>query len=97
MATKKIYLAGKVSGLSRQEAFDKFEKTEKRLIDSGYKVVNPMRITSSDDTWEAAMKTCIKALVDCEEIHLLPCWKESRGATIERALAISLQIPIVLQ
>lgn len=97
MASKKIYLAGKVSGLSRQNAFDKFEKTEKKLIASGYEVVNPMRITNSDDTWEAAMKTCIKALVDCEEIHLLPCWKESRGATVERALAITLNIPIVLQ
>lgn len=90
----KIYLAGKVSGLSRVEASQKFGAAEKKLIDQGHEVVNPLNLVDFHDTWENAMKICIKALLDCEEIYLLPCWKESRGATIERALTISLKMPI---
>lgn len=46
-------------------------------------------------TWEEYMKNDISILIRCDEIHLLPDWKESKGAIIERNLAISLNIPII--
>lgn len=45
--------------------------------------------------WEDCMKATLPLLMKCDEIHLLPCWNESKGATIERDLAMKLKIPIV--
>lgn len=46
-------------------------------------------------TWEQCIKNCIKVLISCDEIHMLPDWKESKGATIEHRLALDLGIKIV--
>lgn len=90
---KRIYLAGKVTGLSRMEAVIKFDKKEKELIKEGYKVVNPLRLANPKSSWEEAMKICIAALMFCDEAYFMTCWIKSKGASIERSLAIELNIP----
>lgn len=91
---KKIYIAGKVTGLSRIEASQKFGKIEKQLTEEGYEVVNPLSLVDFHDTWENAMRICIKALMDCDEAYFMPCYQESRGARIECNLVMSLNIPL---
>lgn len=90
----KVYLAGKVSGLSRLEATQRFGSQEVKLLRLGFDVVNPLNIVDKDATWLEAMRTCIAAMMDCQELYLMPCWEDSPGAVIERDLALKLGIPI---
>lgn len=91
MNKKKIYLAGKVSGLTSIEASQKFGKVEKQLMDEGYEVINPLNLVDFNDTWENAMRICIKAMMDCDEVYFMKCWKDSKGACIERIIAEKLE------
>jgi len=67
----------------------------------GYSVVNPAEFTTETpgmteaEAWRAYMQVDIKALVDCDGIVMLPGWPESRGATLERNIAISLAMRVM--
>lgn len=96
MQIKKIYLAGKISGLPLHEVTMRFGAKEKELRLQGHQVVNPLSISVGRQiSWEAIMKECITAMMDCDEVHLLPCWKDSRGATLEHTIAQELNLTIV--
>lgn len=92
---KKIYIAGKVSGEQLAECTMKFGTAQKKLEQNGFIAVNPLAVVGDWKTdWQPAMKLCIKALMDCDGVLLLPDYLESRGATIERNLAKDLDIPV---
>lgn len=96
---KKIYIAGKVTGLPYAQVWEKFDNVQKRLMNDGHIPHNPVAMVKAckleQHSWEDIMKECLKILVDCDEVHMLPCWKESRGATLERDLALRLNIPVI--
>jgi hypothetical protein len=46
-------------------------------------------------TWKQYMKNDLSILLKCDEIHMLPDWKDSKGAKIEHQLALDLGIKIV--
>lgn len=93
---KKIYIAGKVTGLPYGQAYNKFSKIEQELREKGFETVNPMKIVPKDiDSWENAMKICIKSLIDCDGIYLLPNWQQSRGASLEARLALDLGLGVL--
>lgn len=95
MHKKKIYIAGKVSGLPYAQCSMKFGKHEQILRTQGHEPIVPLNLVNRTDSWETAMKKCIAALVTCDEIHLLPDWMDSNGAIMEHDLAKRLLIPIV--
>lgn len=90
----KVYLAGKVTGLSRMEATQKFGQYEVELMRRGCVVVNPLNIVDKNHDWQTAMRICIAAMMECNEIYFMPCWKDSPGAVIEHGLALQLKIPV---
>ena len=93
---KKIYIAGKVSGEPIAECTMKFGQAQKELETWGFEAVNPLAVVGDfKSSWDAAMKKCIKALVDCDGMVILPDWQDSPGAKIERQLAEDLNIVIV--
>lgn len=96
--TKKIYIAGKVTGEPIAQCTMKFGKAQKEFEAKGYEVINPLEVVGDfTTTWEVAMKKCIKALVDCQRVHFLQDWKLSNGAILEHTLATRLQIPITYE
>lgn len=95
MSTKKIYIAGKVSGLPYAECSQKFGAYEVKLLRQGHKPVVPLNLVNRTDTWEVAMRKCIAELVTCDEAHFLPCWVDSPGAKLEHMIAERLKIPVV--
>ena len=94
MSKKKIYIAGKVTGLPQDEVYAKFADMQTNLESVGFDVINPIEVVNNaQSTWLEAMKLCIKELVTCDAVYLLPCHTNSRGAIIEKQLADNLGIP----
>lgn len=97
---KKIYISGQITGLPMVEAMMNFAKAETYLIHKGFDVVSPMSLTEHDaiaklplresERWLLHMKVDIKALMDCTDIFMLSNWGNSKGAKIERDIAIQL-------
>lgn len=91
----KIYIAGKVTGLPYNEVYAKFKVKQLELEEHGYEVINPCEITPQDADWEKAMRICLTALLGCHSICLLPCWTDSKGARLERDLALTVGISTI--
>jgi nucleoside 2-deoxyribosyltransferase len=89
---KKIYIAGKVTGLDREKCLEKFAISKRGVEELGYEAVNPMELVPEGTEWNPAMKICIKALMDCDGIILHPDWSDSEGAIFEQGLAWKLGI-----
>ncbi len=95
----KFYISGKISGLTQEEAFDKFEKAEEDVIKLGYIPVNPMKLLpySPDLEWEDYMDKDLSVLLRCQGIYMLPDWSASRGARIEYVVANEKGIKIIFE
>lgn len=101
----KIYISGKISGLTTEEALNNFERAEKYLYanqsyaENGFvDLVNPMKLEHNHDkSWVEFMKEDIGALLTCDAIYLLKNWGDSKGARIERAIALELGITILYE
>lgn len=92
---KKIYLSGKITGLPYEEALNKFNLAENIAKTIALEVVNPMTIEHNHDlSWESYMKQDLKAMLDCDSIYMLSNHQDSKGATIERDLAMKLNLSI---
>lgn len=107
MKKKKIYIAGKVSGLPLNEVLGKFAKAFDKIEALGFEAVNPVELVqdylianpthierTEDEIWKLAMRICIKELVDCDGIMLLSNWINSKGAKIEYRIAMDLDLAI---
>jgi hypothetical protein len=95
---KKIYISGKITGLIFEDAFAKFREAEIHFLNLDYEVVNPMKLTHNHDkSWESYMKEDLKAMMDCDAIALLANHKDSKGALIEKELAIQLDFMVFCQ
>lgn len=93
--SKTIYIAGKMYGLTEEQVKEKFERASNDLQNQGFRVVSPAESMNMGDTWEGTMKRSIKSMLECDEVHLLPGWQESRGAQLERDIAIRLGMNVV--
>lgn len=101
MENRKIYIAGKISGRPKKEyrkQFNDYYEELRKKIDCRL-IHNPAfydeYYIGLGYTWEECLKSCLEHLMTCNEIHLLPGWLESRGATIEHSLAVLLKYKIV--
>jgi len=99
----KIYISGKISGIE-DIAYNNFEKAEKEIsqmddnIFFNIQIINPMKLPHLHTrTWEKYMVEDLKALLECDTIYMLKNWNESKGATIERQLALQLGFNIIYQ
>lgn len=102
-----VYIAGKVTGLDPQVFTAKFAKKQEALEALGYEVYNPVALVANAEkhfedqttqlfrTWEDYMRFLLPYLANCDELHLLPCWNDSKGAILERDIALRLGIPVV--
>jgi len=105
MSPQRIYLAGPVTGLpdANKPAFAFAQQQIERM---GHFAINPhtlvanARINPAD--WQACMRLCINRLTmgagltsqPIDMVVMLPGWQQSRGATLERTIALTLGIPV---
>lgn len=87
MRSYKTYIAGRVTGLPREEAKRNFARGERLLLVNTFDVVNPLALVPEEATPKEAMAICLPALLKCEAILLLDDYKFSEGAQLEEATA----------
>lgn len=85
----KVYIAGKMTGLSRELVRERFRKGERDMREEGFRVCNPER-------WYPVMRFLpyriillfdLYLLSRCDRIYLLAGWIDSKGATLEHHYA----------
>ena len=97
---KKIYISGRISGLTHNTYTNDFFKAHEQLFTMGYSfIVNPLFITRKIDkaNYNALMVCCIKHLFECNAIYMIKGWELSKGARIEYNIAKEMGIEIIYQ
>lgn len=80
----------------KQHNYPKFFRAERRLKLGGYKVINPARLNDAGDIWTDCLRNDIKHIVlHCDGIALLDDWMYSRGARLELAIALRLEMFVI--
>ena len=83
-----------MNGLTQEQVKAKFNRAADVLISQGYVAVSPISIYQSVNDWQEATRDNIKTMLECDELHLLPCWQESRSAQLKRDIALRLGMHI---
>ena len=96
MKTKKIYVAGPMSGHVGLN-WDNFDRIANQLRHEGWIAVNPADLDREQGVnpsqemavydYTACALRDVEALLECNAIYLMDGWQYSRGASWERALA----------
>ena len=89
------YVAGKITGLPKAHVQQKFNVITDKLTGMGYNVVNPLGVNDETSNWDDSVRSDIKKMLECDEVHLLPDWQQSRGAQLERDIAVRLGMQVV--
>lgn len=94
MSTPRIYLCGPMTGLPDYN-YPAFNAEAARLRALGYDIENPAgNEHPANQTWPGYMRAALAQMLTCDAIALLPGWTESKGAVIERQLAMDVDILI---
>lgn len=104
----KIYISGKISGLSPGEYTPLFRGAEQRLATQGHEIINPLDVAvakedvdparhTEADIWRNFMRADIKLLTDCDAIYMLRNWEESDGAGLEHHIAQGLGLKVIYE
>lgn len=84
---KRIYISGKISGLSLDAAAAKFAGDQEMLEELGYRTYNPMMYVKKHWTWTMYMIKDLFVMLSCDGMYQNNDWKESRGAVLEHKFA----------
>lgn len=98
----RVYIAGPMTGLP-QFNYPAFNAAARRLRALGHTVFNPAEIdpptpdqlrSGEVKPWAYYMRSGIRLLMEAEAVALLPGWESSKGATLERSIAVALQMDV---
>jgi hypothetical protein len=92
---KVVYVAGKVTGLPKDEVDSKFIRKTIELRNQAFAVLNPCAYIKNDEDWQVAMRKAFILLMLSDYICLLPDWQLSEGAKLEAAMAAKLGISVI--
>lgn len=84
-----IYISGQITGLELEIAQQNFIEAAELLSCLGVDPVNPFENgLTQEHSWEQHMLRDIEMLMSCDGVFMLSNWTKSRGARIERNVAI---------
>lgn len=97
--TKKIFISGAIT--NDPDYKTKFAEAEKHLLEQGYVVVNPAKLSEimnpDEFKWEDYIKVTITMLSTCDSIYMLQGWRESQGAREEELYAWVHNLEVIQQ
>ena len=95
MKRKKVYISGRMTGVTPEESQAQFQAAEDYLREQGYEPVNPWKLAQvrSYIGWGRHIIDDLCELQRCDSIYLLKGWNYSNGANIERLFAKGEGIP----
>ena len=91
------YLAGPMTGID-QNNYPAFAAAARDLRSMDVQVVSPHELVDPalNLSWQALLRCDLEVLTrDCTGIILLPGWSKSRGARLELATALALDMPVL--
>lgn len=107
IAASRLYVAGPMTGYPALN-FPAFNAAAAHYRSLGFTVVNPAEINGEDPNiewipgspelaahWAKCMRADITALLTCDKIVMLDGWLASRGATLERHVALTLGMEVL--
>lgn len=96
-----------VSGAYTAETFEQVQENIALALEVGYAVqalgceplvphisCPPPKATTKEGTWKRAMRSCLVQMLRCDAVLMVPNWKESRGARVERWVALKAGLPV---
>ena len=84
----KVYIAGKVTGLPKDEIFRKFYESEKSLKQAGYTVMSPATLVLNEGFDHSDYMHICFAMIDvCDAVYMQKDWQDSKGAKLEHQYA----------
>ena len=90
-----IYISGRITGLPYPIVVKRFAVAARRLSELGHHPVNPIyNGLPRDATWAEHMRADLATLKTCDGVCMLRGWERSRGAQIERHVALKRGMPI---
>lgn len=93
---KKVYIGGKMTGMTKEESQALFNRAEAALKLVGYKVVNPWKIRVPK-YYSGQLLRSLKELAKCDAIFLLENWTDSNGAKCEYWFAKGMGLEIMFE
>ena len=97
-STPRVYISGKISNEPTERIKENDQTTSELLEAIGCTPVIPINGELSTNTnWEDYMAQNIKMLCTCDAILMLKSWRESKGAAVERCIAIQKKMPILFE
>lgn len=95
---RRIYIAGKIGDLPENVYKLNFEIAKSEVEIAGFIPVSPVDLPHEHErTWKAYMLEDLAALKTCQGVYMLRNWNDSRGARIERWVAMRLGIQVYYQ
>ena len=91
---KRVYLSGPITNVKNYRGLFMFAE---ELADFGEakQIYNPAAQIPSSSSWEQAMHRCLSEITNYDTVVMLPGWNVSRGARLERDVALACGINIV--
>lgn len=91
---KKIYISGKMKGLTQEQIDLNFGKVEHVLHTNGYDTINPSKIHIEGLEYEELLQVDFRLIDLCDGILVQDNWMDSEGAAREKAYAMATGKPI---
>lgn len=93
--SRTAYIAGKITGLPKSHVMSKFQMLANKLKGLGYNVVEPAAVNDDARPNDESVRRDIHRMLECDEVHMLPDWQDSREAQLERDIALRLGMQVV--
>ena len=91
----KIYISGMITSLKEDQYRRDFNEAANYITERGHEAVDPSLLGKPEHhSWDYYMRKAIAQLVECDAIYMLRSYHVSKGALLEKALAIGLEMPV---
>ena len=84
---KRVYLSGPITNVKNYKGLFMF--AEELVGWEAEQIYNPASQTPSSSSWEQAMHRCLSEITNYDTVVMLPGWNVSRGARLERDVALA--------